>query len=386
MRHQNIIQLGVLVALLAPTMASAQDCDEGEKVRLGGEIRNLAQRNAWPGVENSYRKLVATGCRLSYEDHLLGSQAAAKLGKTFEVYSRLSDARSFDQRSEIIEEMESIDQHYGRVEIRGDARFRAELLRESMPFNPAQRKSIEYAMEVVENTGSFKGMLPRGEYLIGARVFVVEPGDSWQLLEVEKTKGRGEDQPFFRYVNLVAGVGPSLMYSAEPGNSDVSSGLADGSGTFAPASHTGTGGSAEIGVELGLTYQEPTIGVAVTATYDGTFGAHKAHTVNGWFAGVVRPEEWRFAFGPTYGLSFAQGQGVASWFDRNQTEAPEDIEYRGVVRAAGVRASAGYGLMDLDKYRGMLNLDLAWRNDSARNYIGFGLRFGIVPTVPRFKG
>ena len=386
MRHQNIIYAGLLAVLFIPGFASAQDCDEGEKVRLGGEIRNLAQRNAWPGVENSYRKLVATGCRLSYEDHLLGSQAAAKLGKTYEVYSRLSEAREFDQRSEIIEEMESIDQHYGRVEIRGDARFRAELVRESMPFNPAQRKSIEYAMEVVQNTGSFKGMLPRGEYLIGTKTFVVEPGDEWQLMEIEKIKGRGDDQPFLRYVNLIAGAGPSMLYSAEPSTPERSSGLAEGSATFSPATHTGTGGSLEVGVEMGLTYQEPTIAVAVTAMYDGTFGAHKAHGVNGWLAGVVRPDEWRFAFGPTYGLTFAEGQGVASWFDRDQAEEPEDIDYRGVVRAAGVRASAGYGLMELDKYRGMLQLDLAWRNDSARNYLGFGLRFGIVPTVPRFKG
>ena len=101
---------------------------------------------------------------------------------------------------------------------------------------------------------------------------------------------------------------------------------------------------------------------------------------------MARPDEWRFAFGPTYGLTFAEGQGVASWFDRGQTEDPEDVAYRGVVRAAGAKASVGYGLMDLDKYRGMVQFDLAWRNDTARNYFGFGLSFGIVPTVPRFKG
>jgi len=369
-----------------PTFAMAQDCDEGERQRLANEARDLAKRNAWSGVERAYNNLLGTGCSLSFDDHELGAESAEKLGKTFEVYERLAVAREIDQRSKIVEEMESINQQFGRVRIKGDPRFRPELVRESMPFAPNQRKSIEYAVQVVANTGSFEGMLPRGEYQIGTRTFTVEPGDDWQEIVVDKVKGRGEDQPFLRYVNAVAGLGPSMMFAAEPGAPQTSSGLVDGAGTFAPESVVGGGASFESGVEMGFSYREPTIGMAVTLTYDGSYGGHTFHTTTGWLGVTVRPEEWRFVVGPTYSMSFVEGRGVASWFDRNQEELAEDIEYRGVVRAAGMRAGVGYGLIDLDKLRGLVQFDVAWRTDASRSYVGAGIRFGIVPTVPRFKG
>jgi hypothetical protein len=386
-RNKKILAMLAWVCVVGcPTFAMAQDCDEGERARLANESRDLAKRNAWSGVERAYNNLLATGCSLSFDDHELGAESAEKLGKTFQVYERLAVAREIDQRSKIVEEMESINQQFGRVRIKGDPRFRPELVRESMPFAPNQRKSIEYAMQVVANTGSFEGMLPRGEYQIGTRTFMVEPGEEWQEIFVDKVKGRGEDQPLLRYINAVAGLGPSMMFAAEPGDPRTSPGLVDGVGTFAPESVVGGGASFESGVEMGFSYREPALGMAVTLTYDGSYGGHTFHTTTGWLGVTVRPEEWRFVVGPTYSMSFVEGRGVASWFDLNQEELAEDIEYRGVVRAAGMRAGVGYGLIDLDKLRGLVQFDLAWRTDASRSYVGAGIRFGIVPTVPRFKG
>lgn len=375
----------LLVGVAVPQVAWAQ-CDEAERLRLSDEAKKLAQRNAWSGVERAYTQLINTDCELGLDDHLNGAQAARSLGKVFEVYERLGRARDLDQRSDLIEEMESINQIYGRVEIVGDPRFRPELTREAMPFAPDQRKAIEYAIEVVANTGSFKGMLPRGEYDVSGKVFTVEPGsDDFQTIEVGKIKGRDADQPFIRYANVVATIGPNFLFTPEPTNATLN---ADGEHQFAPRTLFGGGAQAQIGVELGLTYREPAFGLAATVGYGGTYGANTVHAVSGWLAGVLRPDEWRFAAGPTYGFLVGNGAGVASWFDRGQdaSRATESITFSGFAYGGGIQASAGYGVLDLDKLRGLVELGAGWSTDGARSYVGFGVRVGIVPTVPRFKG
>lgn len=384
MMQRKLLGLVLVGSLLHALPAAA--CDEAEKLRLSDEAKKLAQRNAWAGVERGYEALLATKCELAFDDHFLGSQAAKFLGKTFEVYERLGAARLIDQRSEIVEEMESILGTYGMIEIKGDPRFRPELSREAMPFAPDQRKSIEYAIEVVANTGSFKGMLPRGEYVVGEQTFTVEPGDQWQVLEVGKVKGRGEDQPLVRYANVVALVGPNFLTTPQPTEPTV-----DGAGQhqFSPSGVFGGGLGVQVGTELGLGYRSPDAGIALTVGYQGAYGNNNLHQLTGWAAGLIRPGEWRVALGPTYSVVLGRGTGVADWFDVGQDpqqDPVEDIRYQGAAWGGGLQGAAGYGVLDLEKLRGLVELTGAWQYDGARSYVGFGLRVGIVPAVPRFKG
>jgi hypothetical protein len=259
-------------------------------------------------------------------------------------------------------------------------------MREAMPFAPDQRKAIEYAIEVVSNTGSFKGMLPRGEYDISGKVLVVEPGtDEFQVVTVPKIKGRDADQPMIRYANAVAILGPSFLFTPAPTQPTVDS---NGEHQFAPKTLFGGGVQVQIGAELGLSYREPPIGLAATVGYGGAYGANSMHQISGWIAGVIRPDEWRFAVGPTYNVVLGSGTGVADWFERGQdpSRTTDSITFAGVAYGGGLQASAGYGVLDLDKLRGIVELGTAWSTDGARSYVGFGVRVGIVPAVPRFKG
>jgi hypothetical protein len=373
------------MSLMVPATAFAE-CEEAERLRLADEAKKLAQRNAWSGVERAYTSLLETKCVLTFDDHFLGAQSARYLGKTFEMYTRLGDARALDQRSEIIENMEAIDMNYGRVDLRGDARFRPELTREAMPFAPDQRKSIEWAQEVIANTGSFNGMLPKGEYGVGGTAFAVEAGEEFQVIEVGKIKGRDEDQPLINYAHIVASVGPHFLLTGEPGDPTLDS---NEQHQFAPATVFTSGFAVQLGTELGLTYRSPEAGIAFTLGYSGGFGNDTVHTFKGWAAGVLRPGEWRLALGPTYTVLTGQGTGVAGWFDRGQdgSRDPADaIRYQGFAYGPGAEWSAGYGVLDLDKLRGVVELGSAWQYDGSRSYFGFGLRVGIVPTVPRFEG
>jgi hypothetical protein len=378
--------MAALSLTLLTSVSAEAACDEAERLRLSDEAKKLAQRNAWSGVERAYTNLLNTECVLSLDDHLNGAQAARSLGKIYEVYQRLGRARDIDQRSDLIEDMESINQIYGRAEIIGDPRFRPTLTREAMPFAPDQRKAIEYAIEVVSNTGSFKGMLPRGEYDISGKVLVVEPGtDEFQVVTVPKIKGRDADQPMIRYANAVAILGPSFLFTPAPTQPTVDS---NGEHQFAPKTLFGGGVQVQIGAELGLSYREPPIGLAATVGYGGAYGANSMHQISGWIAGVIRPDEWRFAVGPTYNVVLGSGTGVADWFERGQdpSRTTDSITFAGVAYGGGLQASAGYGVLDLDKLRGIVELGTAWSTDGARSYVGFGVRVGIVPAVPRFKG
>lgn len=395
------------IALVVPDTALAE-CLDAEKYRLSGELKKLAQRNAWSGVERTYEAMLATGCELDFEEHGLGAESARYLGKTYEMYERLTAAKAIDPQQAVLDSLAGLDGNYGRVEIKGDPRRRPILARAAMPFAPDQRKSIEWAITVVTETGSFKGMLPVGDYTISDIPFTVATGSEWQVVTVGKVKapkpapgdggggdGGGGDKPpavaqnqsAINWAGLVATVGPNFMLTPAPGKP-----VEDDAGRhqFAPDNIFASGAQVQLGGELGLTYAAPEAGLAATIGYGGGFGNDTLHQFSGWLAGVVRPGEVRIAAGPTYSLITGKGTGVASWFDVGQDTGAnpnENIKYQGVSWGGGAAASLGVGVFDVgESMRGYAELGGGWTTDGARNFMGFGLRVGLVPTVPRFKG
>jgi hypothetical protein len=76
--RQLLVPIAALVAPLAAE-AAGKTASEAEHTRLAEEMRKLAQRNAWRGVEGSYARMLVIekdGVVLTYDDHLLGAQAA----------------------------------------------------------------------------------------------------------------------------------------------------------------------------------------------------------------------------------------------------------------------------------------------------------------------
>lgn len=371
------------VALLAPTAALAQSADQAEAYRLEQEIKRLADRNAWAGVERAYEDLVKLDAQVSVEIHNIGAQSARFLGKTYEVYSRLERAQAIEPNEQTAADLEGFDAQYGRVRIKGDARRRPELTREQMPFPPDQRKSIEWAQRVVSETGSFEGMLPLGEYQIAGKAFTVEAGPEWQDVNVSRKEataagatGRG-----IVYKGPVAVLGYSFASSAAPDEAKPAVDVAS------PASVSGSGLHLEGGYEIGITEQ---FGIAPVVGYRGMFGDGDTwHHFTGWAAFAFRPGDLRIAAGPSYGVIQGSGTGVAEWFDigQSRTQSPSDnIEYSGISAGPGFKFSAGYGLLDFDPLMGVVELGGIIQTDGARTYMGFGLHVGIVPKIPRFEG
>jgi hypothetical protein len=395
----RVLPTAVVLATLAgafmqPGIAAAADCDMAEKLRLSEEAKKLAQRNAWAGVERSFAGLVETKCELKFTEYELGAQSARFLGKSYEMYERLVLAKDLDPTSEILDLLSGLDGNYGRVEIKGDARRRPVLTRQAMPFPPDQRKSIEWAIEVVAGTGSFKGMLPAGDYVVGDIEFSVAPGEEWQVVEVGKQKGGGsggggdavQSEGFINYTGLVAMVGPGLLITPEPGKPVT---FNNGQHQFAPHDISASGAMVQVGGEIGLTYRAPEMGVAALVGYQGGYGNDTLHAFSGWLAGVMRPGQLRIAVGPKYQAVGGKGQGVAQWFDVGQDpsrDSNEQLRNQGWSWGGGAEASVGYGLIDLDKLRGGIELGGGWMTDGSRNFTSIGLRVGVFPNVPRFEG
>ena len=387
----TILLAALTSAVISPTTAFAADCDMAEKLRLAEEAKKLAQRNAWAGVERSYAGLVETKCELKFTEFELGAQSARYLGKSYEMYQRLTSAKDIDPTSEILDLLAGLDGNYGRVEIKGDARRRPVLSRPAMPFPPDQRKSIEWAIEVVAGTGSFTGMLPVGDYIVGDVEFTVATGEEWQVVEVGKQKGGGssdrmQSEGAINYAGLVAMVGPAMLITPEPSEPVT---FDNGQHQFAPHSISASGASLQLGGELGLTYRAPEAGVAVLAGYQGGYGNDTLHAFSGWLAGVLRPGQLRIAAGPKYQIVTGKGEGVAEWFDVGQDKSRDPnnrMRNQGVSWGGGAELSVGYGLIDLDKLRGGIELGGGWMTDGSRSFTGIGLRVGIFPAVTRFSG
>lgn len=176
----RLAPLIVMVASL-PAWAGGNQESEAEHTRLAEEMRRLAGRNAWRGVEANYYQmleLAKKGVVLTYDDHLFGAQAARDAGKITQVYERLERAKNVDPTKEVLDWMTDIDASYGRVELVRDERFVGDstLTVAELPFAPDQRSAIGTAQSEAVQTGGYVGLLPFGKYGYGGQEFEVKPG------------------------------------------------------------------------------------------------------------------------------------------------------------------------------------------------------------------
>ncbi|MFT7518362.1 MAG: opacity protein-like surface antigen [Kiritimatiellia bacterium] len=431
MKLQRTILLSTLLALTGvvavsavPTTALAQADKQAERLRLEEEMKKLAQRNAWAGVERKYTELVALKLDLPFGDHQMGAQSAKFLGKTYEVYTRLELAMKKKASDGIATELKALDAGYGRIDLQGSEKFLPAVVPAVMPFAPDQRKSIEWATTVMTNTGSFKGMLPVGKYTVAGQDFEVIKGKNFLIRAVkklskkelkvlaEKTGQTVETEGLIVYNGPLVTVGYNFMLNTEASEPVFDKEYTDFYSAQAQT-NSGSGLGLHLGYEVGFTSM---LGVAATVGYNGMIGgkttpAQGTASFNGgtaWLAATVRPGDLRIAFGPSMNMYYGQGTGVACWFELNPNAgedwdvapdgdddcgypsdpryAPNLIPWRGLSVGPGASMSIGYGLMDVAGLQGVVQLDGSWATDGERNFINVGLRVGFVPFIERFKG
>ena len=134
-----------------------------EYIRLAQEMQKLATRNAWAGVERNYEQIVATGVPPTFDDYLIGANAAKAIGDVTSAKERLLAANAMKEDPDVLNSLWDIDSNYGPISLMGDP-TKVTLRAGALPFDPNQAKAVEFATAQVATTGAFEGLLPQGTY------------------------------------------------------------------------------------------------------------------------------------------------------------------------------------------------------------------------------
>lgn len=170
-----------------------------EAERLSDDLEKLAERQVWPGVEHKYEDLAALGVPLQQRDYLYGAYAARELGDVAAAYDRLQAAARMGGSKEIVDWLWDIDHSYGNVDLLMVPPRSTELTCDEMPLDPNQRKAVEAAMRATKATGTYRGLLPQGNYTFGGVAFQAEPGVSVRIEVNPRVRKKGPADPVIRY-------------------------------------------------------------------------------------------------------------------------------------------------------------------------------------------
>ena len=177
-----------------------------EADRLSDEIRTLARRQVWNGVERKYRQIVELGVEIDSVVHLTGAYSARESGDLLEVYERLMRASAGKPNEAVIDWLWDLDHNYGRVTLVADRRRTAELSAAEMPLDPNRRNAVQGAVGICEREGRFNGLLPKGEYTFVGQTFRVEPGVAVRVEVSPKMRRQGVVEPTIVYRELPTAV------------------------------------------------------------------------------------------------------------------------------------------------------------------------------------
>jgi len=168
----------VLYLTLAPCLASEdRSAQVSEHQRLHVELERLAAKQAWSGVERTWRDLLATGVDPEDGDRITAAQGALALGDLSAARERLLPVATRTEDRDVIETLYRIDHDYGRVRLVGST----ELVIEERPFLPEAAAAVAFAAQRVAEEGRFEGHLPPGRYRYGMEIIEVVPGEAVEL-------------------------------------------------------------------------------------------------------------------------------------------------------------------------------------------------------------
>ena len=395
--------LAIVGLALTPRFAGAADdraALEAEHTRLSEEMRMLASRNAWRGVEDSYGKLEALhdrGVELTVDDVWYGAQAARSLGDLSTAYARLQTAQSLGSNDAIDQWVEEIESSYGRVELSIDPHYEGSfaLTPAEMPFDPEGRGAIESAQKSIGETRAYRGLLPLGQYELGDRSFEVSSDGSVASVALV---GRGPASPD---ESIAKAAGPRAVVGV--GITDVGDSTDDSLqplGFLGGSVRLGVGAELEIARSLGWFAEAGYHGTIATAKDDSgeplaardSIGVQPnvLHLGYGWTGLVVHAGDVALSVGPTIAMG---GGGITGVADGCTTECggfgdvdPDALAYQrlsGTVTAFGGSVGALWQLMDVGRIAGGLDLVSGAYYDGARTYAWGTLAYAIAPATRR---
>ncbi len=179
------MNVAALLLLFLGSPALAGEDTASEVRRLSQDIKSLAQRNAWDGVERKYRELLALQDNHPQHVHMLGADAARNRGDVSSTLDRLSAANEAEASEDIAGQIATLHQEFALVMLRCDP-CEVTLNADAPPFRPDFLKAIEFATEAVNEKGRWRGYLPSGSYTYGIAAFTATAGEELVLVQSGK--------------------------------------------------------------------------------------------------------------------------------------------------------------------------------------------------------
>ena len=150
----------------------ADPVSEAEYIRLKTEMKTLAKRNAWNGVEHAFQACSDIKPQLGFDDYLLGAFAAQSAGDVKATRERLWAAHQLKEEKSIIDWLWNIDTTYVQVHLK--AKPDDQLTYVGSDFHPQLPLLIQTAQKAFSDNEDFNGYLLPGTYQIGTVTFDVD--------------------------------------------------------------------------------------------------------------------------------------------------------------------------------------------------------------------
>ena len=239
--------------LIVACVAYANESQEkAERIRLSEEMKNLAKLGHWAPANSKYLDMLdLKKASPSFRDHYTAAQIAAALGNIYETYIRLERAYALEQKSDLKDWMDLLEQTTAPVNIEVKSSYKEDfsLNIARMPMIAEEQKAIKYAQNKIKRDRSFKGMLPFGSYTIADKAFTLGetnyPESSSAFLDVEKIVIKPPPAP-----SLVQKMGPRVFLGAGYSGAGTPTQMAEKN----PTSFGGLGIRAALGWQIQLRF------------------------------------------------------------------------------------------------------------------------------------
>lgn len=405
-----------LTAALSLSLSSityAGEVEKAEHRRLSEDMEKKAQKNIWAGVERSFQELLAlqkSGEVLTYEDWLLGAQAARGLGDMAACKDRLTQALGVEANAESQAWLDEINANYVPVTLKSpNKEATATLTIEAMLFATDQRLAVEVAQKTLAETREFSGLLPVGNYTFTdgslTKTFSVTSGGAPINVKLVAEGGeKGSGGGGLTWAGPRIDVGGAYTLGLSP----------SAEGTTAPGAFSAVGARAGVGVELGLSQN---FGVALTVGYHNLInplgedevvtdkaGGVTAHLGYGQLSAVMRLSDLWITAGGVFATGVATVQSPTDVvIQPEECQSADGIEANpwcvyftenaqaggtmsGRLTAPGASLSVGYALFDLgDGLQGAVSVGGGALASGVRLYPWGQVALTIAPAPKRNK-
>lgn len=171
----------LLLAAEPPGRPAPLTVEQASYQQLQEEMRHLATRNAWKGVDAAFLRMEAlqgAGAVLTGADLLAAAQASRALGDVRTLRDRLVRSLTIQPSPEVVEWLNAVEAGYGAVSLRREIPDAAPVQPVDPPFSPEERNAIDFGNQALEAEAAFDGWLPTGLYRFGGEVLLVTPGSA----------------------------------------------------------------------------------------------------------------------------------------------------------------------------------------------------------------